>query len=609
MGLTNDVERTVAVIYAAKSSPDERGSIASQVEECRAYAARQGWEVDDDPHTDEAVSGFRSSRGTGLAAAKSRAAELAVEGSKVVLLVFAFDRLARGDGRSAAHLVEHHFDALKAGYRLVSVTEPFNEETGLAMLALLGDRGHMDSKAKSEHVKRGKRAWAQRGRRNGGPRPFGYTHEIVGVDERTRRPTTRLSVVPAEAATVRRIFREYLEGQAQAAIARGLARDEIKTTRGGAWNQSQVSALLRSRLYVGEVQYYGEWFPGQHDPIVDVDVFDAVQRVLRGVPRDRGGRRAAEPFLLGRGMLKCGSCGSSMRVRSEPSRNTEWRAFYRCTGREGGAAPECRMPGIPRDRVDPYVYAHFEDVALDVDAMREHVAERFAAKTDEIKSQLEHATREEATARARLTHVRTVFQDGKLDPDDYREQRDDLRDGLRAATAAAERLQARLAELKAEAAHVDAEEEALTRLAAFREAVAGNVRDAQSVEAAHNALKTVFSHFVLHHRRAIAAAATGETDEADEADEAAMKAEDAAERAKLRVPIYEADLDLGSYYLEPIPRDEAIVVPWAFDSGDVSVFEELRRTTIAATGEPNESSSRPAGSTPDRAPSLPHARR
>src|SRR5439155_19213313 len=129
----------------------------------------QGWTVDSE-FADEAVSGFKKSRGPQLVAAKTRAAELAAEGADVVLLVHVSDRLARGDGKTAAHLVEHVLDGLKAGYRIESATENLGGELGLVLASLYGTSAHADSRKKSEHTKRGKKAAAMRGRRNGGPR-------------------------------------------------------------------------------------------------------------------------------------------------------------------------------------------------------------------------------------------------------------------------------------------------------------------------------------------------------------------------------------------------------------------------------------------------------
>src|SRR4051794_24132320 len=104
---------TKCVIYGAKSTTDERGSIRAQIAACRAHIAHKGWEHDPhDEYTDESASGFSGSRGPGLRAAIRRATELTLAGEEVVVLVFATDRLARGDGRGgAAHLVEYFLNA------------------------------------------------------------------------------------------------------------------------------------------------------------------------------------------------------------------------------------------------------------------------------------------------------------------------------------------------------------------------------------------------------------------------------------------------------------------------------------------------------------------
>jgi DNA invertase Pin-like site-specific DNA recombinase len=563
------------VLYAAKSTEDTHGSIPAQLRECREYATRLGGEIIGE-FSDEAASGFKRSRGPGLVKAKETAAAEAATGADVTLLVFASDRLARGDGAQAAHLVEHLLDARKAGYALDAVTESLGD---LAMAALLGERAHMDSKVKGEHVRRGQRAAAERGKRHGGPRPFGYGYEVVGFDEKSRKAITELVPIPKEATAVVRAFQEALAGTPQAAIARGFNGDGITTTRGHAWHQSQIKDLLRSRLYIGEVQYRGDWYPAAHDPIVPVELFDAVQLLSKPAPVHRGGRPMAQPFLLGHGLLKCGYCGSTMRVRTKPKSTRvgeRWRTFYECMGRRGGMT-DCQMPAITRDRIDPHVFAYFEQVGLDVDATLAQIHESVAQKRSEITAQLHHAETEAARAKTRLARVRRDYHDGKLDADDWREHKADLTDELQAADAAVAQLTDRLDDLDRQGAEADAETEGLEFLAALRASVAGGVTDAPSVEAASNALRTVFQHFVLHYRPAVIAAAKGEI--AD--DDPSLDAEREAEDAKLAGP-GELGLDLGSHYLEPVPRQEAVVTPWKLDDdGEIEQWEALRKVAIS----------------------------
>ena len=57
-----------AVIYAAKSTEDEKGSIPDQLEDGRKLAAARDFEVAAE-HQDEAKSAYPGNRGDGLAAA------------------------------------------------------------------------------------------------------------------------------------------------------------------------------------------------------------------------------------------------------------------------------------------------------------------------------------------------------------------------------------------------------------------------------------------------------------------------------------------------------------------------------------------------------------
>ena len=57
-----------AVIYAAKSTEDTRGSIPTQLADCRKMAEREGWQIVDE-YQDEAASAWRA---TGYPASRPR---------------------------------------------------------------------------------------------------------------------------------------------------------------------------------------------------------------------------------------------------------------------------------------------------------------------------------------------------------------------------------------------------------------------------------------------------------------------------------------------------------------------------------------------------------
>src|SRR3954454_20474403 len=167
----NGGSRVPAILYGAKSTKDPRGSIPTQLADARALADRSGWEVVAE-YSDEDASVYHGNRGDGLADAKAHAATL--PGS--VLIVQHADRLARGDGVSADHLVELALWARKAGVRLTSVQDAGTFEGGPAFAAMMGDRNHEDSKRKGAAVKSGMKRRKATGLHTGGPRKYGYEY-------------------------------------------------------------------------------------------------------------------------------------------------------------------------------------------------------------------------------------------------------------------------------------------------------------------------------------------------------------------------------------------------------------------------------------------------
>src|SRR4051794_38841606 len=97
-----------AVIFAAKSTEDKRGSIDTQLADGRALAEAEGWEVVGE-FNDAGFSAYSGNRGPDL----ERAMACAEERVPCRFVVQHSDRLARGDGKRAKHLVEYALWALQ----------------------------------------------------------------------------------------------------------------------------------------------------------------------------------------------------------------------------------------------------------------------------------------------------------------------------------------------------------------------------------------------------------------------------------------------------------------------------------------------------------------
>jgi DNA invertase Pin-like site-specific DNA recombinase len=108
--------------------------------DCRAIAEREGWEVVA-PFQDEAASAYSGNRGPGLAAALELCERLAAEDGAAALIVQHSDRLARGDGKAAMHLVEYALWALRHDVTIRSVQD--DQTFGDLLYAVVtGQRNH-----------------------------------------------------------------------------------------------------------------------------------------------------------------------------------------------------------------------------------------------------------------------------------------------------------------------------------------------------------------------------------------------------------------------------------------------------------------------------------
>ncbi len=475
-----------AILYAAKSTEDKRGSIPTQLEDCRAFAEREGLSVAGE-YQDESESAWSGDRGKGLAAAMDHADR---EGA--TLIVLHSDRLARGDGKQARHLVEIALWAIKANVSIRSIEDPSTFEN-LVMAVVMGERNTEDSRRKSGAVKAGHARRRKLGKFSGGPAPYGYRRRRDESDELV------LVLDPTRAEIVRRVFAEYVAGETQLTIARSLSADGVPTSRGGLWHQGTVANILRNPVYAGMLRDGDDGYcDGVHEPIIDRETWEQTEALRKAKARThKRGRPSAGVHLFRKGILRCGECGGSMVPRSSRNRNGSLHESYRCY--EHWRDPTaCSMKPVRRADVDAAVYAYFEQVGLDVEATREQLSAAATRKLDEARSLLLGADTEAQAAAARLARVKRDYANGDLTAAEWRELRDELEPEASAAEAEASRLREQLAEVESGATLADVEVDVLAKLAHIRAAVAGEVSDREGVAAVRAVLLRLFDAFTLH---------------------------------------------------------------------------------------------------------------
>jgi hypothetical protein len=341
------------VIYAAKSTEDLRGSIPGQIADCRAEIDARGAREVDAESVDEAVSGFSRSRGLGLARAMRRAAELAERDGIAELWVQHSDRLARGDGKQARHVVEIALWALKANVSVRSVQDP-DTFRDLLYAVVTGQRNYEDSRRKALATSAGKRRSAERGEW-GGHRLDGYRLSVA-VDD-AGHVIKGLEFDPDRKPLFELIFRRALAGDLPVKIAERINKDgwrTVITNRSPVsvpFSPSRIRAVLANPRYAGLAVFQGEVVgKGQWPGYITPRQHERLQHRRR--KRERGPtQNPREPFLLAR-LAVCGRCGASMITIADRRRKDGVRSrSYSCI-RHNYSQFFCDAPRLDAAMVD-----------------------------------------------------------------------------------------------------------------------------------------------------------------------------------------------------------------------------------------------------------------
>ncbi|MFT9495656.1 recombinase family protein [Anaerosolibacter sp.] len=233
-----------------------------------------------------------------------------------IVLVYKLDRLSRSQ-KDVLYLVEDKFLSNQVDF--VSILESFDTSTpfGRAMLGILAVFAQLERETIIERTKLGKERRAKEGLwRGGGNVPIGYEFE-----------DNQLLINPYEAMQVQEIFRLYNEGLGFQSIARTLNEKGYKAKNSAQWIGKQVERVLQNRTYTGYVEYDGQYYPGDHIPIIEQDLFDKTQELL--AERSKKQVKVSQ-YLLG-GMLWCGYCGARLKSNwSSAGANKAKFYFYVC---------------------------------------------------------------------------------------------------------------------------------------------------------------------------------------------------------------------------------------------------------------------------------------
>ncbi len=289
--------------------------------------------------------------------------------------------------------------------------------------AIMNDMYAKDISKKITSVKRDKQ---RKGLFIGGKAPYGYAKSLTEKN--------KIVIDDIAADVVRRVFNWALQGKSCREIATILNDERIPTPsdyagidvskRGiytGMWSSERVTFMLRNEVYIGnmvqgrvkKVNYKSdkvlkipedEWIvvEGTHEPLIDKDTFDTVQRLLSTRVKTR---TRTYDYLL-KGLVYCGDCRYGMAVIKRKLAHDDEVLYFVCrTYQRFTKANKCtahivRVADVTNavlDRVKQICMRYLDDDEMErqAKAALEHADadDKIARTINEITSKIELLTR------------------------------------------------------------------------------------------------------------------------------------------------------------------------------------------------------------------------
>ena len=343
--------RLRCAIYTRKSSEEgleqEFNSLHAQREACEAYIASQrseGWALVRDKYDDGGISGGTLER-PGLQQLLTDIEDGLVD----VVVVYKIDRLSRSL-MDFSKLVEV-FD--RNGVTFVSVTQSFNTTTSMGRLTLniLLSFAQFEREVTAERIRDKVKASRMKGMWMGGYVPLGY--DVID----------RKLVVNAEEATkVREIYHRFVEIGSATVLARQLRSEGLHTKQGTLADKGYIYRILNNRVYRGEAVHKGQSYPGEHEAIIDLRLWEQVHDILQESPRKRANNSRTQTPALLKGLLFTAT-GAAMTPSSTKKDSRRYRYYVSMDLLRNREAPEDGIPRrLPADTVEAAVITEIRRV-------------------------------------------------------------------------------------------------------------------------------------------------------------------------------------------------------------------------------------------------------
>ena len=352
-------------IYARVSTQEQANnySIAEQVERLSKYCESFGWIISK-KYIDPGFSGASLDR-PGL----TNLINDVQSGKLQKVVVYKLDRLSRSQ-LDTLYLIEKVF--LSNSVDFVSMSENFDTSTpfGKAMIGILAVFAQLEREQIKERMQMGKAARAKDGK-------FMATWNVpIGYDYINGELVTN----EFEKAQVQEVYNLFLSGTPIKRMIT-ILKEKGFSHKYGFWNDRTIRNVLRSKTYVGYINYRDQWYLGAHEAFITDEQHNKAVAILDERKRlyEAHRRPGKAQSYLG-GLIYCARCGAKYAKRKGYKRKDGFRhSYYACYSRLGdfklAKSNHCNNKFWDMSELDNIVFNEVRKLAIDP-AYYERVSEQ-----------------------------------------------------------------------------------------------------------------------------------------------------------------------------------------------------------------------------------------
>ena len=224
-------------------------------------------------------------------------------------------------------------------------------------------------------------------------------------------------IVPDEekAPYIKKLFELYSTGAYSVSELRKMLYDEGLNHKGKPYSKPRLLFVLKDVFYIGKFMYKGVIHQGKHKPIIDIDLYNKVQKMF-----NQSKARSHDVEFNYVGLIKCGYCGCQLTAELKKGKYI----YYHCTGKRGG---NCKKDYIRQEQIDDVFKNLMERIANAIpndilDEVKAAIKELQEIKIEYEENSQEQITKQINVLNKRIDNLYTDKLDGRISEEFWEEK-------------------------------------------------------------------------------------------------------------------------------------------------------------------------------------------